>query len=422
MRKCNKKNKNCGEKMNQKMNQKINVLIIGNGHYSTGTTVLEGKKSTDKDFGVVLPSMLELKRQGFINKIYLAARNGSKFKSLKNKLNILHERFEWSKDIRLFPQDDIVKDDAYIEALESLPHPGAVIIATPDHLHKEMILNSIKYKHHFLVVKPAVTKLLDLEDIVKKLENTNILGLVDYHKVYDDANLIIKEDYENNKYGKVQHVFTRITQRRDMLQIFSNWIGRENNVNHYLGSHYIHLVGFITGAIPIDVRATCQFGVAKEEHGIDTPDLVETQIRWKCKDGAKFTSYHIAGWSDPSETTAMTFQEIHIIGTKGQVDSDQRYRGFEDTIVNSGNKVINPYFFYLNKGLDGLSDLDSKYGFKSIKTFIKSAIKVENGVNANSFEGTLPTIRESKKVTAVIEAADRSMKENGKIINLDKVK
>lgn len=401
------------------MKNKINVLIIGNGHYATGSTVLEGEKETDKDWGVILPSVLELRRQGYVDKIYLAARRGSKFPTLREKLKFMNEKFKWDVDITFFPKDDETKVDAYKDALKTIQKQTAVIIATPDHLHKEMILESIKFKHHFLVVKPAVTKLKDLEEIIEQQQKTGIHGLVDYHKVYDEANLILKEDYGKNKYGDVQHIFTKMTQRRDMLKIFGGWIGGENTVNHYLGSHYIHLVGFITKATPLNVRATCQFGVAKKEYDIETPDLIETQIVWKAKKGTKFISYHIAGWADPSETAGMTYQEVHIIGTKGHVESDQRYRGFETTLCQKGQNVINPYFFYLNKGIDGNPDLEGKYGFKSIKTFIKSALAIEKGTNIDYFEGILPTIKESRNVTAIIEAADRSIQNNSSVVQLD---
>jgi len=40
----------------------------------------------------------------------------------------------------------------------------------------------------------------------------------------------------------------------------------------------------------------------------------------------------------------MTYQEMHIIGTKGHVESDQRFRGFETTLVDEGYRIINPYF------------------------------------------------------------------------------
>jgi len=63
-------------------NRKLNVLIVGAGHYTTGSTVLSGKVSTDKDFGVLLPSVLELKLKGVVDKVAIAARDGSKLKGL----------------------------------------------------------------------------------------------------------------------------------------------------------------------------------------------------------------------------------------------------------------------------------------------------------------------------------------------------
>lgn len=203
-----------------------------------------------------------------------------------------------------------------------------------------------------------------------------------------------------------------------MLKIFGQWIGQhKHNVNHYLGSHYIHLVSFITGAQPLTVRATGQMGILQKE-GIDGYDLIETQIEWEAKNKTKFVSYHIAGWGDPSETASMTYQEIHLIGTQGHIESDQRFRGYESTLTGQGQQIINPYFFYLNPGIDGYLDLNSKYGFKSIKTFIQSAIAIENGRSLASFENGLPTLKNSLDVTAILEAADQSLNNQSKIIKI----
>lgn len=401
------------------MIKKLSVLIIGNGHYTSGSTVVEGESETDKDFGVVLPAVFELHKQGLINKIFLAARQGSKFIKLKNKLKIMKNDFGWDVDIKLFPEDNRSDDFAYLKALNKVPKPAVAIIATPDHLHKKIILDVFKKDLHFLVVKPAVTSLNELDEVINAQAKFKKLGFVDYHKVYDDANLILKQNIEKNVYGKIQHIYTKMTQKRIMLDIFKNWIGKKkNNVNHYLGSHYIHLVGFITKAVPINVRAICQYGVAKKEYGIDTPDLIETQIIWQTKQKEQFTSYHIAGWGDPVETAGMTYQELHMITTSGHIESDQRFRGLEWTIENKGHTIINPYFFNLHKQLNGELDLGGEYGFKSIKNFIIAALEVENGGTIDKYEMNYPTIKESRHVTAILQAADESLEKASAIIKL----
>jgi len=62
-------------------------------------------------------------------------------------------------------------------------------------------------------------------------------------------------------------------------------------------------------------------------------------------------------------------------------------------------------------------ELNSKYGFKSIKIFIQSALAVDNGKSRDFFEGKLPTVKDSIFVTAILEATDKSLKKRVKLLN-----
>jgi len=304
-----------------------------------------------------------------------------------------------------------------------MPHPCAVLIAVPDHIHTDVMLCCIENNLPFMIVKPAVTKLNDYYELLDKLDGNPVLAMVDYHKVYDDANIMLKEEYKEGIYGKLQHFTSLMTQRRDMLKIFCSSLNTVNppNINHYLGSHYIHMVGFITHAVPLDVRAISQSGVAnKMLKNKNVADLIETQIRWRESTGNIFTSYHISGWSDPSETESMTYQEIHMLCENGHIDSDQRDRGVRKVISGQGCSVPNPYFFNLNLG-PIRNSLGTKYGFISVKSFIESCINVSEGeVSLNELDETLPTFRESENVTAILEAADISLKNDSNVIKISR--
>lgn len=274
-----------------------------------------------------------------------------------------------------------------------------------------------------MVVKPAVTKLNELYSLLDKLDASPVLAMVDYHKVYDDANIMLKAEYQSGAYGRLQHFSSLMTQRRDMLKIYGRLFNAEDppNINHYLGSHYIHMVGFITGAAPIDVRAISQKGVADKMLATDgVADLIETQVRWRDKNANIFTSYHISGWSDPSETESMTYQEIHMMCENGHIDSDQRYRGFRKVIAGEGYSSPNPYFFSLNNGPGGNS-IDTKYGFLSVKVFLEACLDVHAGnVSLADLESRLPTLRESESVTAIMEAADVSLLNDSCVIKIER--
>jgi D-galacturonate reductase len=401
--------------------RKTSVLIIGNGHYATGLTTLSDTRKTDKDSGVLLPSVLALKSEGFIEQIGIAARDGDKLLRLKSRLASWKEKFGWSDELELFPDSGQIDEKAYLRALSALPKPCVALIAVPDFLHKEVMLACISHGVPFLVVKPALIRLEDLYEVLQEIEKKPILGMVDYHKVFDEANMLLKSEYQAGEYGKLHHAYSLMTQRRDMLDVYKRWIEMDDrlNINHYLGSHYIHLTGFITGAEPIDVRATAQFGLAADILKKDVADVIETQIRWKDVTGHIFTSYHVSGWSDPRETESMTYQEIHLLCEKGHIDSDQRYRGLRKILSGSGYEAPNPYFFNLSRNHFGEINLNTRYGFISIKTFIEAATQIQEGEKTlGALDNQLPTLRESEKVTAVLEAADHSIANNSKIVEI----
>jgi predicted dehydrogenase len=403
--------------------EKINLLIIGNGHYATGLTSISDQKKTDKDLGVFFPSALALRAEGLVDQIAIAGRDGSKYVRIQERCKQLQDDFGWKTEIKFYPEDGMVDENAYIQALAEMPRPCAVLIAVPDVLHKQVILECIKNEMSFLVVKPATITLKYLYEILDAIKKKPVLGMVDYHKVFDEANLLLKQDYEKGKFGKIQHIYSLMSQKKDMIFIYKRWLKTFPglNINHYLGSHYIHLTGYLTKAEPMDVRATAQHGIVSEIIGRKIADLIETQIRWRDPSGHFFTSYHVAGWADPSETESMTYQEIHLMCENGHIDSDQRYRGYKTVLSENGSQIQNPYFFSLVKNPLGQLRLGSQYGYLSVKTFVQATLGVMEGqIRIENLDLLLPTIQESEKVTSILEAADISLKNDSAVIKITK--
>lgn len=403
----------------------LNVVVLGNGHYVSGMTSVSKHTVTDKDNGVILPALLELRRLGVVNHISVAARSGKKLAELQQRLRVLTDHQGWDPTISVFPAAPVDDTTSYKDALDAVAHPAAVLIAVPDHLHKEVALACISRGLPFFIVKPLVTKTSDLQQLLAALERQpQSFGLVDYHKVYDLANLTISSEYRSGAYGRLYHYNSRMTQRRTMLDIYSRWLtaAEAPNINHYLGSHYIHLAGFMTGAEPLDVRATAQFGVAAQKFNQPIPDLIQTQIRWREPNNNEFTSYHIAGWSDPIESESMTHQEVQLHCEHGIVDSDQRFRGFRKVLAQRGYEAPNPYFFNLQRYPSGALAVESQYGFISIRTFLETAQAFAHGlITREKIDATLPSIAESERVTAILEAADLSLAEQSRVVGLQRV-
>ena len=110
----------------------------------------------------------------------------------------------------------------------------------------------------------------------------------------------------------------------------------------------------------------------------------------------------------------MTYQEVHLLTEDGHVFSDQRYRGIRKVLDKSGIEAPNPYFFNFIKNAAEKLDLENKYGFRSIDNFINKVINEEK-INDN-----LPLLEESENVTAILEAADMSLRNDSKVIIIKK--
>lgn len=397
--------------------QPLNLVLIGSGHYMTGQTTLSGRKATDKDFGVLLPSALHLRERGWVGRIALCGQNGDKLQTIRER--IAH----WGTDpgidasFEAYPGPGQMDSGAYLRALDEMPRPCAAVIAVPDELHADVMLACAARNIPFLIVKPAVTRLADLHRVLDHLPD-DLLAMVDYHKVYDEANLLLLDDLRQGLYGRVHHVSSLMSQRRDMIEIYGRWLQRNPrcNINHYLGSHYIHMTGFLTGAEPLDVRATQQFGFIREHHGLEVADTIQTQIRWRATDGHEFVSYHVAGWADPSQTESMTYQEMHLLTENGHVFSDQRYRGTRRVLAGPGMQAPNPHFFNLSRALTGGWNLETKYGYQSVRAFVELAL-AGGGASAGMH---LPTLAESERVTGILEAADLSLANGSAVVALQR--
>ena len=106
--------------------------------------------------------------------------------------------------------------------------------------------------------------------------------------------------------------------------------------------HYVDIIHHLTSAKPFRVTAVGQKNFLKSK-GVDTFDAIETVIEWK-KGTNTFSSTFLCNWIDPNNTSAVSYQSVKFIGTKGRIESDQKNRGLQLITDRDGIEDINPYF------------------------------------------------------------------------------
>ena len=387
--------------------KKIDLIIIGGGMFVSGQTV--------NDFGTILPSVMQAKKNDIINSITIcckslktAKKNFEKFKKLKKLLNI-------KSNIDILPKS---KDDpnGYLKIIKKKKFDCA-IVSVPDHLHYKICKDVLKYKIHCLVVKPMATKIVHAKKLHALSKKNKLIGQVEFHKRLDEANLIIRDKIQHNVIGNLQYINVNYSQRKIIpTKQFKKWTNK-SNIFQYLGVHYVDLISFITDSKPISVNAWGIKDFLKKKK-INTWDSIHAIIEWRNKNN-KFISLHSCNWIDSNKSSAMSDQKISFIGTNGRIDSDQKNRGLQIVDDKNGINDLNPYFS--NKFISSSNkNYFSGYGITSVQNFLTDIFKLKNNqINLKILEKIRPSFKSSLISVSVTEAINKSLRLKNKKIKIN---
>jgi predicted dehydrogenase len=287
----------------------------------------------------------------------------------------------------------------------------AVAVVTPDHLHKEIVLDVVSRKLHVLCQKPISTSSEEGKQMVEAAKQAGVMLFVDFHKRYDPAHRTLKKDIEQGKLGEILYGDVHMEDRIEIpVSSFSGW-AHKSSPAWFLGTHFFDLVSWLINSRPIRV-----FGSGNKKKlldmGIDTYDHVSAQVIYE--NGAVF-NYHTS-WILPANFPSIVNQQIRVVGTEGICEIDSQDRG----MLSSYND--NPYCQILNPfskmDCDEFRDLPmGGYTSESILHFVRLMNRLKNGVPLADLEGKYPSGQEALIATILSEAIHESIRK-GSIIEL----
>ena len=115
----------------------------------------------------------------------------------------------------------------------------------------------------------------------------------------------------------------------------------------------------------------------------------------------------------------MSDQKITVVGTKGRYQVDQKNRGAQLVTQQGGVEDVNPYFSQIYVGGDGEIGVNG-YGPQSIWQFLADVKDLTNGVvTVKELTAKRPSFKESLVSTAVVEAVNESLDNNGEWVGIN---
>ena len=209
---------------------------------------------------------------------------------------------------------------AYTDYHELLANPEleAVIVATPDQLHKDICIAAANAGKHILVEKPIASTIKDGEEMIAAAKENNVKLMVGFTLRFVPHYVQAREIIRSGKLGKIISVYSRrlnvITQ--------ADRLGGRIGVLHFLGIHDFDLIHWLLGVEPTQVYSAESTSVEKR-----FPQENETFNTFKFADGTLVCA-HI-GWNLTTAHPGGRDFKLTVIGDKGSLDIDLASQGLQ---------------------------------------------------------------------------------------------
>ena len=164
----------------------MRVLVVGAGMYVTGRGTA--------GCGTVLPALAQLSKRTSIDGVTICSTSGRGADTVDRAAAEVNRRLGTSLTVRH-------------ETVDRVFQPGGTsgfdcaIISVPDDLHFAIGAQVLERGWHCLMVKPFVPNTADARTLISLAETRGLYGAVEFHKRFDEANLIVRRHLRQERVG-----------------------------------------------------------------------------------------------------------------------------------------------------------------------------------------------------------------------------
>jgi D-galacturonate reductase len=385
----------------------------------------------------ILPAVYSMQRRGEVGQISVCAQHGRTVRNLAAAPSIVtafpNQSFQAFPD----PASDEPEPELFRSVIAQLPPRQIVIIALPDQLHFQAVMAALEHDQHVICVKPLVLTANESVVIEKEAFKRGLFCGVEYHKRFDDRAHKARRFYRDGLFGEFKLGTARLMEKWYYRNSnFQNWFTKENSdAFTYIGCHYVDLVHFITGLLPVAVSS---YGIVDTfPNGKEGYLWCDTRVRWN--NGAALNLQ--TSLSYPNEGAGPNTQGMTLYcsgsGEGALLDHSDQYRGLSYSFGTKPKgegatfyaEPSPDYFQYNDLGGPGLEPVG--YGVRSVEFLIRSAMKLDrDGTTLAARQavlkqidatGVVATPANSRYNEQVVEAGRKSILSGGREVEISEV-
>ena len=286
----------------------------------------------------------------------------------------------------------------WIDVLREIPDLDVMAVATPDHLHTEVILAAMIAGVHVLAEKPMCLEMREADQIIALARKKERVVAVDMHKRYDPDHVRIFHDIKQ-QIGEPLYGTAYLEEPLEVATSTFQWVEQSDPFS-YVGPHWVDLICHYYKTKPVSLTAVGQKKRLLRE-GINAYDAVQVRV-----DFANGLSFHFHNnWITPPDFEGPVNQGHEIIGTDGKVESDQQYRGLRWWSRGRGTRTANNHFTRAVRRPDGSSGCVG-YGVDSLTVGLAAICRMKFfGARREHVAEIYPTAEEARITVGIIHAA-----------------
>jgi predicted dehydrogenase len=193
-----------------------------------------------------------------------------------------------------------------------------MIIALPDHVHREAVLFSASRACHMLIEKPLATSAQDARVMLDAIRKAGVKSLVAFENRWSPVFISAKEAVEADELGDVLFINTCLNDSIVVPTEMLGWLAKSSPA-WFLFPHTVDMTLWLTGKTVSSVYAR---GTKKVlvERGIDTYDSISAVLNFA--DGS--TATHNTCWVYPESIPLVYDFRFDIVGSRGAIAVDLR--------------------------------------------------------------------------------------------------
>lgn len=332
---------------------------------------------------LILPAVFQLQRSGWVGKVTVCGTRPASLLALKDNPEI-KEAFP-GQDFKAMPDpaaEKATQPGLYKALLEELDPFQTVIVALPDQLHYQVVMDALEADQHVLCVKPLVLRFAEAARIERVARERGLMVAIEYHKRFDRRSLIARRRYRAGELGDfVMGEAKMIEPYYYRCSNFQNWFTTEfTDPFVYVGCHYVDLVSFITGLRPVQVSSAGVEGIFPNGR----KGYMWAVGRVRFENGALLTVTDGLGYPDEGaganeQCLTMFFEGA---GRSAVLKHNDQFRGVEYAYLEPKSAAakhfyyVNPDFFqYIPYEGEGLKPVG--YGVDSVSSALKTMSRLE---------------------------------------------